>query len=472
MRTIGNPKKMSLKSLCTLGVCLVALGACAVGPDYQKPEMDAPPSFKEADATWQPAANSDSAPDQAAIDDVLAHDSVFATLLTAARANNQTLKKAEAAYRQAQGTLDETTASLFPTLSLSGSDTRSGSGRRQAATAYKAGTDAAWEPDLWGRIRRSMESDEASLQASAADLAWARLSLEADLASAYVNLRALDELKALRAASVVAYRKSLKIAQDQYAAGLTTKADVATAQTQLSTEETNALQAGITRAQYEHQIAVLTGKAPSFLSIAPAPLPRSFPLVQADLPSTVLQRRPDIAAAERAVAAANAQIGVEIAAFFPNITLSASYGYAASAFSKLAQVSNSVWSVGPALAVTLFDGGARSARVEQARASYDQSVAAYRETVLEAFQDVEDNLIALRLLAEQEKTTKDALTSAREAEKMMQDQYKEGLVTYTEVASALASREAAAEKELSVRQSRLLALIALRRATGVGATTP
>ncbi len=308
--------------------------------------------------------------------------------------SNQTIKASEAAYRQALAVADAANAGFFPTLSLDGSGQRSkshatvkGAGGASASavtSAYSTSLGASWELDLWGRIRRTVEADEASAAASAADLAGARLSAQASLAADYFALRSEDALKHVLEATVAAYERSLAITRNQYAAGMAARADVAQAETQLASTRAQLIAVGVQRAQLDHAIAVLIGRPPADFSVADDAKPPMVPGIPSGVPSVLLQRRPDIAAAERRVASANAEIGVAVAAYFPTLTLSGSDGFSASTLGSLLQASNNVWTVGPQLAMTVFDGGLRSAQVDQARAAYDQSAANYRQTVLTA----------------------------------------------------------------------------------------
>lgn len=448
---------------------VLALAACAIGPDYEKPSAgEIPAAYKEQSGDWNPAAPG--LADSAAPWWETFGDPALNDLEKQVDVSNQNLKEAEAALRGARAAVDESEAALFPTLSLSGSSTRSGTMMKKAPTTTKiaAAAGASWEPDLWGRLRRTAEGDEAAAQVSEADLAAVRLSMQGAVASNYFALRAQDSLQALLDATVKTDEESLKIAQNRYAEGVAAQADVVSAQAQRDDARSSAIHAGILRAQLEHALAALVGKTPAAFSLAIAPLAGDPPPVPAEVPSALLQRRPDIAAAEREMAAANAQIGVETATFFPNLTLSASYGYTGAAFSKLLQASNSLWAVGPALAETIFDAGARSARVGQAQAAYDEKVAAYRQTTLTAFQQVEDQLVALRLLAEQTAAAESAVKAAQTAEKLVTNQYKEGVVAYSSVLTAQTARLLAEQNALTVCQNRFAASVSLIEALGGG----
>ena len=327
---------------------------------------------------------------------------------------------------------------------------------------------ATWDLDVWGRIRRSIESDVASAQASAADLAAATLSAQAELATDYFQLRALDEQRQLLDDAAAAYERSLRITQNQYQWGVGTRGAVAQAQTQLELTRAQAVAVGIQRAQFEHAIAVLIGVTPAELSITPARLPTGPAAVPAAMPSALLERRPDVAAAERRVAAASAQIGVAQAAYFPDITLSSSVGFASTALSSLFDWSNLVWSATLLAAQTLIDGGARTAQVDQALAGFDQAVANYRQTALTSFQDVEDQLVSLRILEEQAAAQDRAVAAARESERLQLNQYKAGTVDYTTVVTAQQAALTNEQTALTIRQNRFTSTVALIRALGGG----
>jgi NodT family efflux transporter outer membrane factor (OMF) lipoprotein len=446
------------------------LMGCAAGPDYVKPPVDTPAAYKESgdwkEAMPQPA---DARTDvwQAAF-----HDSVLDALLREAAGENQSIKASEAAWAEARAVVAETNAALFPTVALDATSTRSGlaDGKKTATTTHKLSLGASWEPDLWGSTRRAIEGDTANLQAAEADLAAKKLSVQSSVATAYFNLRAADALKDLLQATVKGYERSLQIADNQYRVGLAALADVTSARTQLLSAKASLIAADVARTKNEHALAALLGKAPAAFALASMPLAGDAPMVPATLPSFLLERRPDIASAERAVASANAAIGVKTAAYFPTVTLSGAFGYAASAFGKLLQGPSSVWSFGPALAETLFDAGAREARVDQARAAYDQSVATYRQTVLSAFQEVEDNLANQRIYAEQAKAEALALEQARTAEKLALNQYEAGTVPYSSVVTAQVARLQAEEAALTVRQNQYLTATALIAALGGGWT--
>ncbi len=443
----------------------LALAGCMVGPDYQKPAAIVPAGFKEA-AGWRPAIPQDAA-DRGRWWAIY-HDPVLDQLEAQVAVSNQSLKASEAAFRQARALVGESGASLFPTLAVTPSATRSGGGRTKPRTSYELSGDASWVIDLWGRIRRQVEGDLASAQASAGDLASARLSAQAALASDYFQLRGRDAQLDLLNAAVEAYKQSLAIATNQYQAGIVSRADVVTAQTQLDTTQSQAVAVGVQRAQLEHAIAVLIGKPPAELTIAKAPLATTVPVVPAGLPSTLLERRPDIAAAERRMAVANAQVGVATAAFFPTLTLSASGGFSGSALGTLLRASDSLWSLGGSLAQTVFDGGLRRSELAAARATYDEAVATYRQTALTGFQQVEDQLASLRILEEQAGLQDRAVASAREAERLQLNQYRAGTAAYTAVITAQQTALGNEETAVTILQDRLVASVGLVQALGGG----
>ena len=333
---------------------------------------------------------------------------------------------------------------------------------------FTMGPSLTWELDLWGRIRRQIESDSAAAQASAADLANARLSAQANLAINYFSMRIAEQQIKLFEGSVAAFTRSLQIVQNQVDAGTASRLDLAQAQTQLEQTRAILIGANINRATFEHAVAVLVGKAPAEFSLEPGPPPPEVPTLDAGVPSTLLERRADIAAAERLMASANAQIGVAQAAYYPDISLASALTLVGGNVLALLQLSNAVWSVGPQLAATLVDGGALKALVEGARAKYDAQVAFYRQTILVAFQQIEDALVQQRVLVLQEQVQRAAVASAREAERLSLNQYTQGTVPYTTVVLAQTTALSAEQTLLSIRLSRLTASANLVLALGGG----
>jgi NodT family efflux transporter outer membrane factor (OMF) lipoprotein len=473
------------KLFAALAAALVA--ACTVGPDYERPPAIVSASYKEArpmpaaPAGWKLGEPRD-AIDRGAWWSVY-RDPVLDQLERQVEISNQNLKASEAAYRTAGAFVAEARAGFFPTLSLGSSASRSGNGGGGSTnlarssggggggqTQYGLTATASWVPDLWGRVRRIVESDVANAQTSAADLALAKLAAQSAIATDYLQLRIADELKRLLDATTVAFARSLEIARNQYNSGVAARADVVQAQTQLEQTQAQAINVGVARAQFEHAIAVLIGKPPAELSIPPLPTPlaTAVPFIPTDLPSTLLERRPDIAAAERQMAATNAQIGVAISAYYPDLSLSASYGFSATSIDLLVRASNSAWSVSAQLAETVYDGGLRGAQVDAARATYDQSVATYRQTVLTAFQQVEDQLSTLRILEQQAAVEARAVASAREAEQLVLNQYRAGTVPYTSVITAQTAALSNEESALTILQNRLTASVLLIESLGGG----
>jgi NodT family efflux transporter outer membrane factor (OMF) lipoprotein len=450
------------------------LSACAVGPDYQRPDIATPGAYKEAPqaaAGWFPAAPAD------ALDRgpwwQLFGDNELNALVAQVEVSNQNVAAAVAAYAQAQALVREQRAGLFPTISADGSAKRSGGGAAGgAANNFQAGLGASWAPDIWGALRRSVESAQAGAQASDADLAAARLSAQGELATNYFSLRDTDNELVLVRASVEAYDRALQITTNRYNASIAPRTDVLQAQTTLANARADLASLTAQRAQLEHAIAVLIGKAPADFSLAAADWKMAVPAVPLGVPSELLQRRPDIAAAERAVAQANAQIGIQRSAYFPSLTLSASAGNSASRVADLFGASTSLWSLGLSVAQTVFDAGATRARVEQVEAARDAAVARYRQTVLTAFQAVEDQLSTTRSLAEQAELRRVASEAADLTEQQLLNRYKAGQVSYTDVVTAQASALSARRTLSQLAANRQASAIALIQALGGGWHAP
>jgi NodT family efflux transporter outer membrane factor (OMF) lipoprotein len=444
---------------------LVVLGGCAVGPNYERPSAPVPTTYKELKG-WKRAAPADTldrGPWWAAF-----HDPVLGRLEERVNVGNQNLKAAVAAYDQARALVHETQAGLFPVVAGNGAIQRQRSRGLIATTATVEGT-ASWDLDLWGRIRRQVESQAAVAQASAADLANARLSAQAELATLYFELRYQDALERLLADTVSAFRRSLQITKNQYAAGVVGQSDVITAQTQLDGAQAELIDAGIARAKFEHAIAVLVGVPPAALSLARGRLGARLPRTPAGVPSTLLERRPDIAAAERTMQAQNALIGAQLAAFFPDVNLSAALGAAGPL--PLFTASNALWTLAASGAETLFEGGARTAAVAAASAAYRESVANYRQTVLTAFQEVEDQLATLRILSRESAVRERAARDARQAVQIALNEYQAGTTAYTTVVQAQATALSAEQSALAVQENRYVAAVSLIQALGGGWST-
>lgn len=454
------------------------LGGCALGPDYQRPALQTPAQFKQIEG-WT----------QAQPGDVLERgswwqlygDAELNALVERLNISNQNLAASEAQYRQARALVRGARAAFYPSLSSSAGASRSGQGTGSqsassgtgsnnsgTSTSYDLSLNAAWELDIWGKLRRSLESSRAGFEASAADLAALKLSLQAELVQNYLQLRVLDDQQRLLDATVAAYARSLKLTENQYNAGIVPKSDVSQALTQLKSTQAQAIDLQWQRAQLEHAIAVLVGVPPSELSIAVREQLPVLPEIPVALPSQLLERRPDVAAAERRVIAANAEIGVAEAAWYPDLTLSASGGYRGSSFADWIDLPNRFWSLGPQLALTLFDGGARSAELARSEAAYDQTVAQYRQAVLDSFREVEDSLVQLRVLQQEAEIQQEALDAARESLRLIENQYRAGTVDFNSVVNVQATALNNERTNLSLLGSRLTASVQLIAALGGG----
>ena len=463
---------MALKFRLLSLICPFVLLGCTVGPDYQRPASFATTHFKELKGWKQAQPHDHELPGKWW---EMFNDPVLNGLEEQVNSSNQSIAQAEAQYRQAQTLVQNSAAAYFPTATGTATVNRfrAASGQSIAVSGVRnlfgAALSAAWEPDLWGSVRRQVESSQASAQASAATLQALRLSTQATLAQNYFQLRSLDAQIDLLQATVDAYKKTLKITQNRYRAGIAAKADIVQAETQLESTKAQAINLGVQRAKFEHAIAILIGKAPAALSIPVSTFslhPISIPV---SIPSQLLERRPDIAAAERQVAAANAQIGVAKAAYFPKLNLSATNGTQSNKLSNLLSTAARYWALGPAaVAIPLFDGGAHGAQMQQAIDAYDASVAAYRQTVLVGFQEVEDNLATLRILEEELEVQNKAVALAQEALLLTKNQYQAGTVSYLNVninqAAALANQKTAVD----LQGQRLNAAVLLIKALGGG----
>jgi NodT family efflux transporter outer membrane factor (OMF) lipoprotein len=454
---------------------VATLSACTVvGPDYVRPTAITPDAYKEIDG-WKVAQ---------AKDDVIPgcwwemfDDPQLNALEAPVSISNQNLAVAEAQCRQAQALVREARAPYFPTATIgiganrSSASTTTGTGSAQPRTTvsdYSLPIDVSWELDVWGRIRRTVESNQANAQASAADLEAARLSAQSALAQDYFQLRTLDAQKQLLDATVAAFEKSLDLTKNQYASGVVSSADVLQAETQLKTTQAQAIDVGVARAQTEHAIAVLIGQAAPTFSLPAMPLTATPSAIPVGVPSELLERRPDIAATERLVASANAQIGVAEAAFYPSVTLSASLGLESSSLAKLATAASRFWSVGASISQTVFDGGLRRAQTDFARAAYEATVATYRQTVLTAFQGVEDNLAALGILEDENRAQDEAVKAAQQSLSVITNQYKAGTVSYLNVITAQTTVLSNELTAILIRGRRMSSAVLLIQALGGG----
>ncbi|PVZ20259.1 MULTISPECIES: efflux transporter outer membrane subunit [unclassified Pseudomonas] len=461
-------------------LALALLTACAVGPDYRRPDAAAPVQFKAAQG-WVAAAPAD---DQAKGDWWAAYgDAQLNALVEELNRGNQSIAQYEAQYRQAQAAVRGSRGALFPSVSASAGKTRaaqgtgsSGSSLSNASTGirttYNAQLGVSWEPDLWGRLRRTLEANEGNAQASLADWANIRLSMQSQLVQNYLQLRVLDAEKRLLQSTVDTYQRSLELTTNQYQAGISGPDAVAQARTQLKSAQADLIDLTWQRAQYENAIAVLMGKAPADFTLAETEQVPALPVIPVGLPSQLLQRRPDIAAAERAVMSANAGIGVAKAAYYPDLTLSASGGYSSSSFSNWISLPNRFWSVGPSLALTLFDAGQRSAEVDRSVAVYDQTVAQYRQAVLDGLREVEDYMAQLKTYQEEALVRRQALEAARESLRLTTNQYRAGLIGYLDVVTTQATALSNERSVLALDQSQLVASVNLIVALGGGWQAP
>jgi NodT family efflux transporter outer membrane factor (OMF) lipoprotein len=454
--------------------CSLMLIACTVGPDYHRPSIAVPSNFKELKGWKQAQPHDHVLPGKCKWWEIF-KDPYLNGLEEQVNIANQSIAQAEAQFRQAQSLVQSATAAYFPTATATGTVNRfrAASGQNVAVSGVKylfgAALSVAWEPDLWGSVRRQVEANEASAQASAATLQALRLSTQATLAQDYFQLRALDAQIKLLNDTVETYEKTLKITQNRYVAGVAAKSDIVQAEVQLESAQAQAIDLGVQRAQLEHAIAMLMGKTPAELTISVAPLNTQIPPVPVNIPSQLLERRPDIAAAERQAAAANAQIGVAKAAYFPTLNLSATNGTQSNKLSNLLTTAARYWALGPAaIALPLFDGGARGAQMQQTIDTFDANVAAYRQAVLVSFQEVEDNLAVLRILEQELQVQDKAVESSQKAVLLTMNQYKAGTVSYLNVminqATALANEKIAVD----LQGQRLSTSVLLVKALGGG----
>ena len=482
----------SLALACAPAAALIfalSLTACTVGPNYYRVAAPVPSKFKELKG-WKVATPAD------AVDRgdwwALYHDRKLSRLIEQVAISNQTVAAAAAAYEQARALIREAQASLFPVISASYDATRSHIGARAggggssaisgvsggvgggSGSSFVAQLSGSWDLDVWGKVRRQIESNTAAAQASAADLDNAKLAAQGQLAAAYFNLRTADSLRDLLNRTVVQYKETLRITRDKFNAGYgpsgstcCTTADVALAEALVLTTEAQAINVGVQRAQFEHAIAMLIGRPPAELTIERLMLIGRIPKIPVVVPSTLLERRPDIAGAERAMQQQNALIGVAVAAYYPDISLSGALGWAGTHPLPF-NVANEIWSLGAAASETLFEGGLRAAQVDAARAVYWQSVANYRQTVLTAFQQVEDQLAALRILTQQLAVQQRAVNDARQAVQVYMNQFRAGTIDLTTVVTAEVTALTDEEAELTTRQNLFLASINLILALGGG----
>jgi NodT family efflux transporter outer membrane factor (OMF) lipoprotein len=435
--------------------------------------LAAPAAFKE-DAAWKVAAPDDGAKRGPWWE--VFNDPVLNGLEAQVESSNQSVQVALANYEEARQIVRSDRTGYLPTVSAVGSAQKSHEpqvstfqGNTGSATQYTAALQASWEPDIWGKIRRTVEADVATAQASAADLALARLSMQGTVAQDYIGLRIADDKIRLLEGAVEDYKRTLRITSNKYAVGVSARSDIITAQTQLDSTRAQLIDAGISRAQFEHALAVLVGKAPADFSLGRTPtIGLALPTVPPQLPSTLLERRPDIAAAERQAIAANARIGIQAAAYYPTLSISGEAGYEGSPLNSLISAPFKFWTLGAQAADTILDWGQRHDLVQSARAAYESSAASYRQTVLTAFQQVEDDLAALRILSDESKVEETAVAEAVQASQIARNEYNAGTVDFTTVAAAQVTELTNRETALAIVQEQLTSSVALIQALGGG----
>jgi NodT family efflux transporter outer membrane factor (OMF) lipoprotein len=462
--------------LAAMGLAAVT-GGCMVGPDYARPSVETPLAFKEGGQRedsaayvaskkgWRPAQPNDGA--ERGDWWRVFKDPALDRLVRLVDVDSQTLRQAIAGYRQARALVEQARAALYPTVIGAPGISRTRAGGVERTTVSLQG-QASWELDLFGGTRRNIESEVASAQSDAAQIGLVRLSVQAEVVTNYLQLRYTDALQRLLNETVEAYKRTLAITENQYNAGVAARSDVITAQTQVQTTQASAIAVGLQRATFEHAIALLVGRSPSEVSIAVASLGTRPPAVPVGIPSELLERRPDVAQAERTVQSQSELIGVAVAAFYPTVTLSASGGISGDPRNGLFSAVNQVWSVAATGTEVLFDGGARSAALQAARAAYDGAVANYRQVVLTAFSEVENGLAGVRILARQQAAQDEAVASARRAVEITLNEYRAGTQNFTTVITAQAlalNNEVAA---LQVRLNRYTTAVSLIRALGGG----
>lgn len=449
-------------------VAALAVSGCAnLAPKYEVPAVETPVAFKQGRGAWVPAAPADTLERGPWWE--LFDDPVLNGLAAQVEVNNQNVAAAVASYAQARAITREQRAALFPQVNLDSRRSVTGGPEQPTRRSYQLNIGASWEPDVFGRLTLAVQGARAGEQVAEADLAAARLAAQGELAANYFALREADVLRGLQEETLAGYRRALQITRNRYEAGVVARTDVLQAESQLANSEADLLTLERQRATFEHALAVLVGRAPASVSIPADPRwSVKVPQLPPEVPSALLQRRPDIASAERRVAQANSRIGIERAAFFPSFNLTGSLSLSAASFSELFSASALTWALGTALAQTLFDAGARSARVDQARAALEESAALYRQTVLTAFQDVEDQLVALRVLQEQQVLRQQASRAADLVEQQVLNRYQAGQVGYTEVITAQQNAAASRRALVQAQIDRQLAAVALIQALGGG----
>jgi NodT family efflux transporter outer membrane factor (OMF) lipoprotein len=451
------------------------LTSCAVGPKYRQPPVAAPPAYKEI-GDWKTAQPNDHHLGGNWWE--IFQDPQLNELEKQISVSNQNLKAAVAQYQQARAVLRYNRADYFPTIdaSVSANRNRYSDNRPPQSSIfngitfsnYTATLNLSYEVDAWGRVRRNVESYREQAQASAADLAVVNLTMQSDLATNYFAARSLDAQEKLLQTTVAQYQQALQLNLDRYEGGLASEVDVQQARTILETTRAQLVDVGVARSQFEHAVAVLIGKAPAEFSLAPLPLTTPPPPIPVGVPSELLERRPDIAAAERLVASANAQIGVTQAAYYPLVNIVGSGGFNSGVITTLLQGPSSVWSLGPSAVMTIFDKGRRRAATDEAKAGYDYSVATYRQTVLTAFQQVEDSLAALRILEHEANVQAVAVQAAQRSLELSVTRYEGGVTSYLEVITAQNAALSAQVTAVSILGKRMASAVTLVQALGGG----
>ena len=472
-KTKSQISKYFASTICFVTILL--LPGCMVGPNYHRPAAEVPATYKEV-GDWRPAQ-----PNEQNLGGnwwELFQDSQLNALELQVNVSNQNLKAAQAQYTQARALVRYSRADLFPTVTVDPSETRNKTSKNRpppnsifngiTTNDFQIPFELSYQLDVWGRVRRTVESSRDQAQASAADLATVNLSMHSQVALYYFQARLLDAEERLLNSAVTQYEQALQLIESRYAGGIASDLEVQQAETQLETTRAQAIDVGVGRAQFEHAVAVLIGKPPAGFTLPPLPLTMPPPSIPVALPSELLERRPDIAAAERRMAAANAQIGVAKAAYYPNISLGAAGGFESSAITTLLSGPSVLWSAGGSAALTLLDAGRRRAASDQAIAAYDQAVANYRQTVLTGFQQVEDNIAALRILEHEAQVQDKAVTAAQKYLELAITRYKGGVTSYLEVTTAQSAALSDEVTAVNILGRRMVNAVTLVQALGGG----
>jgi NodT family efflux transporter outer membrane factor (OMF) lipoprotein len=472
---LDETSRPTVWTVALLATLVLQLAGCTVGPKYHVPAVQAPSAYREV-GDWKPAQPNDQ--NLGGSWWTIFQDAQLNELEDQVNVSNQNLKAAEAQFRQARAALRYYRADYYPTVAYGPSATRERiSGRRPPATSIFDGItyndfvlpfSVSYQADVWGRVRKTVESYREQAQASAADLATVNLSMHADVAVDYFQARSLDAEEQLLNSTVTQYEQALQLNENRFQGGIASEVEVEQAKTQLQTTRAAAIDVGVLRAQYEHAVAILIGKPPAEFSLPPLPLTAPPPHVPISVPAELLERRPDIAAAERRVASANAQIGVAKSAYYPVISLGGSGGFESSAITTLLNGPSGLWSVGLSAVGTVFDGGRRRALNDQARAAYDYQVAAYRESVLTGFQQVEDNLAAVRILENEARVQEEAVAAAQRSLDLSVTRYKGGVTSYLEVITAQSAALADEVTAVNILGRRMANTVLLIQALGGG----